>query len=100
MVTDFKEKKNEPIFPNAEQVKFDTLLNKVFVLKEYKTLVGDKGDFLVVLAEMDGKAISFATSSDAIVKHIKENVNSFPMRVKAIEKKSKNGRMYFDFASP
>ena len=99
MVNDYIPPKSEPIFPGATQVKVsEALIGKTIVLKEFKEMMGDKGEFLVVLATLDDKPISFATSSKALVKAI--HAMTLPTRAKIIEVKSKEGRMYQNFDKP
>lgn len=103
--------KTEPAFPNAENVKGETLVDKELTIKGCATRTGGDGDFLVVLADVEGKEISFSNGGKVIMDKIAQLCKADgvepdketgvvmlkePTTAKLIQTKSKEGRFYYD----
>ena len=88
----------EEIFPGKERIKSEELLGKTFTIKEVRELIGEEGNYHVVLLELDGKELTTAIGSKVVNDKIKQiPQDKFPVEVKMSEVKSKSsGRMYYD----
>ena len=88
----------QPTF-DAEQIKFVDVLEKNIVIKNIAELTGQHGEFIVVLANVDGKDVCFNTGSSVVMpklKRVKKDGN-MPIRatiMKRISDKTKNE--YYD----
>lgn len=91
----------EPAFPQATQVKKDDILGKEIVVKAFKKIKSAKnesGEAMIILAELDGKEVSFfgATALDSTMERVKDKL---PLKATLVKEKSKEtGKMYFTFA--
>lgn len=86
----------EALYPDTERVESAALMGKEFVLKEAKELDGQHGKFNVALIEVDGKTMSTAFGSKVVNARISEVRDKLPVKCKMVEKKSKEGRVYYD----
>lgn len=82
----------------ADMIDIAEILNKDIIVRDIADLTGDYGAFIVVLAELDGKMIQFATGSKVIMPKIKKAKidNKLPLIAKITEKLSEKKRKYFD----
>jgi len=85
------------LYPDADRVESQALMGKTFVLKAATELDGQHGKFNVCLVEVDGKEKSTAFGSKVINDRISQIKDKLPVKVTMVEKKSKEGRVYFDF---
>tara|TARA_Y100000296_G_scaffold87211_1_gene130616 strand:- start:810 stop:1148 length:339 start_codon:yes stop_codon:yes gene_type:complete len=102
--------KSEPVFPDSESVKSESLVGKELSIKAMSEREGDKGQFLIVLATVEGKEISFSCGGVAVVGKLRQvkdhfkleaddsGVFTFPETVEVtfVERKSQGGRNYYD----
>lgn len=86
----------EALYPDAERIESAELMTKTFVIKEATELDGTHGKFNVCLVEIDGKERSTAFGSKVVNDRIGQIRDKLPVRVKMVEKKSKDGRVYYD----
>lgn len=102
-IADFEEKL-EPIFPNVQQVKIkDNILGKNIVIKDYKELEGDNGTFYVILADVEGKEVSFSCGSKSVNKQVAKlkKDNALPVRACFVKVKAKeSGMSYYKLTKP
>lgn len=84
------------LFPDVERIESSELMNKEFVLKEVNELDGKHGKFYVALVEIDGSDRSTAFGSKVVNDRISEIKDQLPVKCSMVEKKSKEGRVYFD----
>lgn len=84
------------LYPDADRIESSALIGKEFVLKEATELDGQHGKFNVALLEVDGKEMSTAFGSKVVNERINQIRKDLPVRCKMIEKKSKEGRVYYD----
>ncbi len=84
------------LYPDADRVESAALMGKTFVIKEATELDGQHGKFNVCLIEVDGKEKSTAFGSKVVNDRISQIQKELPVRVKMVEKKSKEGRVYYD----
>lgn len=86
----------EELYPDKERIESSELMGKEFVIKEAKELDGQHGKFNVCLVEIDGKERSTAFGSKVVNDRIGQIRDDLPIRAKMVEKKSKEGRVYYD----
>ncbi len=84
------------LYPDKDRVESSALIGKEFVIKEATELDGQHGKFNVALLEVDGKEVSTAFGSKVVNARIEEIRKDLPVRCKMVEKKSKEGRVYYD----
>ncbi len=94
--SDFASKDDEPIFPDAERIEFEKVLNKEVKFLEIKELQSqyEKGKYVVVKAEDQGFMISFGISG-VIAEQLLHYNQELPFLAKIVQKKSKSGRRYY-----
>ena len=82
----------------AEKVEFTDILEKDIILVDIATMIGNYGEFLVVLGEMEGKRIQFITGSHVIVPKLKraKEDRKLPLIAKFIQVESDKGKKYYD----
>ena len=93
------EKKIEAVFPNVEQVKIDTVLGKKIIIRDAVEREGEFGVYNIILAEVEGKIVSFSCGSKAVNKHITKLKadKTLPVALMIDEVKGKkSGRVYYD----
>lgn len=89
--------KEDVAFPNAKYIEDKMeIRNKVMTIKDSKEVTGEKGTYSIVLAELDKKEISF-TIGGVVSTQLVKFKTKMPFEAKIIEKKGKNGRLYFTF---
>lgn len=102
---------DEIVFEDAEKVKSEDLIKKDLKVLAYALRKGDKGEFAIIKAEVDGKVISFSCGGKVIMEKLskasgnwdlqldEKKIITFPEPVegKFIQTKSEEGRMYFNF---
>ena len=89
--------KEDVAFPNARYIENkDEIKGKTLIIKDSKEIEGDKGVFSAVLANLDGKDITFTIGGVVSTQLVKYKAK-MPFEAKIIEKKGKNGRLYFTF---
>ncbi len=86
----------EALYPDAERIESSALMGKQFVLKEATELDGEHGKFNVCLVEVEGKEHSTAFGSKVVNDRISQIRENLPVKAKMVEKKSKEGRIYYD----
>lgn len=86
----------EALYPDADRVESSALMGKIFVLKEATELDGKHGKFNVALLEVDGKTVSTAFGSKVVNDRINQIRDNLPVKCTMVEKKSKEGRVYYD----
>ncbi len=86
----------QPLYPDSERIESSELMGKEFTLKEVTELDGQHGKFHVALIELDGKEMSTAFGSKVVNVRISEIKDKLPLITTMVEKKSKEGRVYFD----
>ena len=84
------------LYPDADRIESAALMGEEFVIKEATELDGQHGKFHVCLVEHNGKTVSTAFGSKVVNDRIGQIKDKLPVRVKMVEKKSKEGRIYFD----
>ena len=84
------------LYPDVERIESSELMGKEFVIKEVSELDGKHGKFYVALVEFDGNDRSTAFGSKVVNDRISEIKDQLPVRCSMVEKKSKEGRVYFD----
>lgn len=100
-MTEIKEFKDvmperKELYPDADRIESSELMGKTFVIKEATELDGTHGKFNVCLVELEGKELSTAFGSKVVNDRIEQIRKELPVRVKMVEKKSKEGRVYYD----
>ena len=85
----------EALYPGMDRVKSEDLIGKTFVIKEATELDGEHGKFYVALIELDGKDVSTAFGSKVVNSRITDIKDKLPVRATLVEKKSKEGRIYY-----
>lgn len=92
----------KPTYPQAEQLKKEDILGKEILIKEFTKVpssMNATGFMTVILAELDGKEISFVGAT-AIDSALERNKDKLPITDAIIKTKSKStGRDYFTFKS-
>ena len=85
----------EPVYPEAEYMpdKKD-LLGKAIILHSFTKAESSKGEYAVVLAEQDGKKISFSIGGVVFEQLVKAK-DKLPLEAKLLEVKGKEGRIYY-----
>ncbi len=86
----------EALYPDSERIESSQLVGKDFVILKATELDGQHGKFNVCLVQIDGKEQSTAFGSKVVNDRISQIREFLPVKVKMIEKKSKEGRVYFD----
>lgn len=87
--------KNDPVYPDSEYIQDKKeLIGKTFIINEFTEVEGGDGNYAVVLAEKEGKKISFSIGGVVYDQLIKAK-DKLPLEVELIEQKSKAGRVYF-----
>ena len=86
----------EALYPDADRIESASLMGKEFVLKSATELDGEHGKFNVALIEFEGKEHSTAFGSKVVNARINEVREKLPVKCTMVEKKSKEGRVYFD----
>ena len=84
------------LYPDADRIESTVLIGNEFILKEATELDGKHGKFNVALIEYEGKDVSTAFGSKVVNERINQIRNELPVRCKMVEKKSKEGRVYYD----
>jgi|TARA_Y100000310_G_scaffold345798_1_gene470102 hypothetical protein len=84
------------LYPDVERIESSQLMGKEFTLKEVNELSGKHGAFYVALVELNGKTHSTAFGSKVVNDRIKQVADKLPVIAKMVEKKSKEGRVYYD----
>lgn len=84
------------LYPDADRIESSALMGKEFVLKEATELDGQHGKFNVCLVEVEGKEHSTAFGSKVVNARISEVRDKLPVKCTMVEKKSKEGRVYYD----
>jgi len=84
------------LYPDADRIESSALIGNEFILKEATELDGKHGRFNVALIEYEGKTVSTAFGSKVVNDRINQIRDNLPVRCKMIEKKSKEGRVYYD----
>jgi len=101
---------NEPAFPYAEQVKVDELVGEVLTFMGYASRTGETGEFYVLLVKHKDKELSFSNGGVVVMKvmkeigekqGVKENEDKVVLfnegvKGKLTQKKSKDGRLYYN----
>lgn len=96
----------EPVFPNIKQVKIkDAILGNNIIIKDYKVLEGDSGEFYVILARVDGSTedVSFSCGSKIVMKQVKKlkETNKLPALASFIKRKGQeSGQSYMTLGKP
>ena len=104
--------KFEPDFPNSEYLKGEELIGKTLEIKAVVLKKGETSEYFVILANVDGKEISFSNGGAVIVDKLKLACKEFKMpclinervtfpeeiRAKLVYKMSPTSkRMYYTF---
>ena len=85
------------IFPKATQRDLKDVMGKKIILKDFIELPSTfGGNFVVALAELNGKDISFPIGSKVVLDqlHKVKEMDKFPIEATIIEKQAKEGRTY------
>lgn len=89
------------IFEDVEQRDLEQVKDKDLVVKDFKSLPSQfGGDFAVVLAESEGKDVTFPVGSKVIQGQLQacKDKGKMPFRAKIVERESKaGGRKYQTF---
>jgi len=102
--------KDEPAFPDSENVKSETLVNKDISILAYADREGADGEFVVIQAKDGDKEISFSNGGKVVVEKVRKARKHFkmednekklyvfpsPVDTKLVEIKSKEGRTYYN----
>ena len=87
-------KKQLVVFPGVERIELAQVLNKEIIIKDFKALpstLSQGREFVVVLAELDGKTISFS-SGEVVLKQLTDVKEKLP--IKATITRNKGKRYY------
>ena len=87
--------KIEPIYEGAQYITDkEQLKEKTLVFREFTEQEGSNGRYATVLAELDGKQISFSIGGVVFDQLIK-NKERLPFEALLTEVKSKDGKLYY-----
>jgi hypothetical protein len=86
-------KEIEPAFPGAEKADMAGILNQKIIIKDFKaypsSIAGAEGkEFVVILAELNGKLVSF-NSGEVVLKQLKDIKDKLPIRTTITKPKGK-----------
>ena len=99
-----REYSKEVVSFEGDKVKVDDILDEVIVINNFavKPSKFSKGDeYVIVSAELNGKAIIFNTGSGVIRSQLEqEEKEGFPVRVKIVRIERKDQPNYLSFAPP
>lgn len=85
-------------FENAEQIEFKDVLGKEIIIEDISEMIGEFGEFIIVLAELNKNKIQFALGSTVVIPKLKKakTEGKLPLIATILEKKSeKTKRRYF-----
>ena len=86
----------ETLFPDIDRMESSELMGKEFVILDAHELTGEHGKFNVCLVEYEGNKRSTAFGSKVVNDRIGQIADKLPVKVRMVEKKSKEGRVYHD----
>ncbi len=84
------------LYPDVDRIESSELMGNEFILKEVNELDGKHGKFYVALVEFKEKEMSTAFGSKVVNERISQVADKLPLKCRLIEKKSKEGRLYYD----
>lgn len=97
-IKDYSEikKELEPAFPESEKVELVSVLNKKLVINDFKALPSSLAigrEFVVILAELNGKKISFSCG-EIVLKQLKDLKDRNLLPIRTIITRQKGKRYY------
>ena len=87
------------LYEGVDRKKPEEFMNKMFVIKEVTPMVGEHGEYYVCLCELNKHECTTAFGSKVVndkLRQLAAKKGNFPVEVKLVERKSKEGRVYQD----